>query len=241
MTTAPVPHRGRKWTVLLYQRQGGRGRYREHLGDTNEFESLVPDERVTLMSQSVLEYGSDRMARCELRPANCREPHEFLQALDGKQAESARLAEFINWGMKSYPAEHTCLVLSGFDGDGNSMPLPLVASSIEAGRRGELDILAFDGSWMASADAVAEFRDAAEYMVASQCRNEGWNYARSFGGLVRRPESKPEDLIRELVSADQGNSAMTAFDLTAAAAFVFKPVYNPSACGSALTGFDPTR
>jgi hypothetical protein len=66
---------------------------------------------------------------------------------------------------------------------------------------------------MASAEAVAEFGDFAENMVASRGRVESWDYKKSFQGLVEE-EMSPPQLAAYLVRADQQNSDMTWLDLT---------------------------
>ena len=88
--------------------------------------------------------------------------------------------------MKEYPAKRTCLVISGYGGGSNGMiaednsgltPLSHLSQGLLAGLNGRtLDVIAFDGHWMACIEAAAEFQDAAKIMVASQGRVDSWDY-----------------------------------------------------------------
>jgi len=112
-------------------------------------------------------------------------------------AASATLADFITWGVTTYPGERTMLVLwdhggawTGFGVDysaGAMMGLNQIAAGVTQGLAGaglaRLDVLGFDACLMASVEVAEALKGKASYLLASEEvePGHGWDY-RAFGG-----------------------------------------------------------
>ena len=94
------------------------------------------------------------------------------------------------------------------------MSLPDIREGLEAGLEDrKLDVLALDGHWMASAEAVGEFSKTAEYLVSSQNRMNSWRYDVAFDGLTDKPSFSGKKLAVSLAKADDQDSGMTVMNL----------------------------
>lgn len=104
---------------------------------------------------------------------------ETLGSVDMGKAQS--VAEFVEWGMKEYPAEKTVLVLwnhgAGFKGicsddeAGSIIQNKDLAAALEQtqNRTGQkLDVINFNACLMSGAEIAYEYRNVAKYMVGSQ-------------------------------------------------------------------------
>jgi len=91
------------------------------------------------------------------------------------------LREFLEWGMKKYPAEHYLLVAMdhgfGYPGsmidetDRDAMTMPQMREAIEGAEKStgkKIDIVGFDACLMAMAETACELKDVTDYTVASQ-------------------------------------------------------------------------
>ena len=112
------------------------------------------------------------------------------------------LAEFIAWGVKSFPAERTCLVLAdhglswpgwGIDESAGNKGMSLkdldraLAEGCKAGGIERLDLLGFDCCLMGSLDVMAACRAHARRLVASEELEpgQGWNYPGWMAALAK--------------------------------------------------------
>lgn len=100
---------------------------------------------------------------------------------DVNMADPKNLADFIEWGIKNYPAENYWVVISNHgdswkgaaqdEGHHGWMSLPQIESALKEAREKtgrKLDLLSFDCCHMASTEVVHQFKDEARYMVASE-------------------------------------------------------------------------
>lgn len=214
----------RHWTVLVYQGNGCQQKQSVHESDILELQKLPSSDRVTILTQGHSDYQEDILERRNIRQAKAKQKlSEPVDSVVGRQNQPEQLANFIRWGMKNYPSERVCLVVSGFGGGNNGMivdeedgllNLSEIRRGLDAGLDGEeLDILAFDGNWMSCIEAAAEFEGTSKLMVASQGRMKSWDYEKSFSGLLANTKVEADELASELVAADGGESGMSVLDL----------------------------
>jgi hypothetical protein len=131
---------------------------------------------------------------------------QVLERLPEQNSDDPRvLAEFINWGMRRFPADRYGVVLwdhggqwdGGFGGDessgGNGMATWQVREGLEAGmaqaRVGRLDFLGLDTCLMGGAEMLYEYGDLANVYIASPeiDYGDGWDYTAVFGLLRNNP------------------------------------------------------
>ena len=158
-------------------------------------------------------------------------------------ADPKVLADFIKWGVKNYPAEHFCLIISDHgdawkgacedDTHNGWMDLPeikqaLAEAQAETGKK--LDIVGFDACLMANAEVGYELKDHAHYLVGSEQTEgaDGWPYqailtpdtlsvikAQNTAGAI---DLEPADLAMQVVNKAADNQGvlptMSAFDLS---------------------------
>lgn len=106
-------------------------------------------------------------------------------------ADPKHLSDFVQWGMKNYPAKHYLLILNdhgyGFmgaaddKGSNDTMTLPEMAEGIKDAEKAtgkKIDILGFDACLMSDLEVAYELNDTADFMIASQevIGSGGWPY-----------------------------------------------------------------
>lgn len=100
---------------------------------------------------------------------------------DADMGSSASLSEFLQWGMKEYPAKNYAVVIYGESGGfaaasldettGHKTTYKGVAQAIREAERasgGDVKLVAVDGSFGAGLEAAHELKDVAEILVGSQ-------------------------------------------------------------------------
>jgi hypothetical protein len=142
------------------------------------------------------------------------------------------LADFIEWGVATAPADRTALILwdhgAGVWGYGNddsvgdkAATLPQVRQGIEAGLQKagieRLDLLGFDACLMATWEVGAAMRPLARYMLASEelAPDHGWDYRRFK--LVRDMPTLDPTAVGKIIAdgfLDQGKVQETAETIT---------------------------
>lgn len=132
---------------------------------------------------------------------------------DLNMSNPQNLADFVEWGVKNYPAENYWLVISdhgdawkGALEDDHSqgwMSLPQIQGALAQAREKtgrKLDVLSFDCCYMGSLEAAHELRHEAGYMVGSQ--EEVGYYGHDYTRLLPSIDSKdPRQLAEFLVEA----------------------------------------
>jgi len=99
--------------------------------------------------------------------------------------EPATLQNFVEWGLKKYPAKHYMLVIMGHGGAwigaaeqspsamGEAVTKGVEAANQETGRSDKFDVAMFNSCYMGNIESLYEMKDIADVTVASE------NYARS--------------------------------------------------------------
>jgi len=121
---------------------------------------------------------------------------------DGTQA--ATIADFIDWGIRTYPADHYALVMwdhgGGWTGANQDetggrglTPLPDLTAGISMGLsragRAKLELIGWDECLMATVEVAAALAPYADVLVASEELEpgEGWDYEKWLGAIVANP------------------------------------------------------
>lgn len=236
----------KKWSVLIYS-SGDNNLVNFHVEDVKEMERVGSDEHTNLVVQ--LDRGGSIGCKRYLL-----EKHTGNQQPDGitspvlenlgdwNMASSKSLSDFIKWGVKSFPAEHYCLILSDHgdawhgacedDSAGAWMDMAMIKEGISAAQAdtgAKMDIIGFDACLMANTEVGYQLRDVGNFLVASEETEgaEGWPYQkvlteetlREFQRMLNEKiELPPDELAKKVVlkSADnQGDlPTMSAADLT---------------------------
>lgn len=158
--------------------------------------------------------GPHTVQRLELQKDNLPGLHSPVQTDfgDANMACPKNLADFIEWGVKNYPAEHYWLVVSDHgdawkgaaedEGHHAWMSLPQIESALKTARDKtgrKLDVLSFDCCHMASMEVAHQLKDEARYLVASE--EEMGEVGLPYDTLL--PELgplQPKDLAERLVA-----------------------------------------
>ncbi|HEY4000862.1 MAG TPA: clostripain-related cysteine peptidase [Candidatus Xenobia bacterium] len=111
-------------------------------------------------------------------------------------ADPKTLSDFIQWGVKTYPAEHYMVIISDHgdgwrgavedDSAGTFMSLPNIQKGLQTAQDAtgvKPDILGFDACLMANAEVADQLKNNASYLVASEETEglEGWPYTNLLG------------------------------------------------------------
>lgn len=143
---------------------------------------------------------------------------------DKNMGESATLQEFIDWGMRTYPADSYTLLFwdhgngavgpggvsgtVGFDQNHNNDALSLqeISASLQnvtTINQKKFDIIGFDTCLMATLEAAKSIAPYAEYMVASEESEpgSGWNYAAWLGAIKSTPGLSSLEISKTIVDS----------------------------------------
>lgn len=122
------------------------------------------------------------------------------------------LAEFMNWGVNAYPADHYDLILwnhgggsiLGFGADeqfsGYMMRLQNLKKAFEAVDC-HFDFVGFDACLMGTVETAYMLSPFADYLIASEEMEpgNGWYYTNWIKMLMEDPESSPEKLGKQII------------------------------------------
>ncbi|MCD4783018.1 MAG: hypothetical protein K8T10_04210 [Candidatus Eremiobacteraeota bacterium] len=246
--TAPP---SRNWTVLVYE-AADNDLEKFMVQDVNDMESIGSNTDLNIVVQmdrgkepSELSGGWGGVRRLKLTknddPYNIDSP--VLQDL-GQINMSApeNLSDFIQWGMKNFPANHYMLVMSdhgaGWKGGiedkshDDWMSMPRMRKGIEDAQKKtgkKLDVIGFDACLMGQTEVAYELKDVADYMVASQEKEGagGWPYHNILSkdilenienAIKLKIKLEPDEMAKFIVHAaakDQKNlPTMSAIDLS---------------------------
>lgn len=152
---------------------------------------------------------------------------------DGTLPET--IADFIQWGVQSYPADHYVLVLWGVGagwrgaitdesggGDGLLAPLDTIADGIEQGLKAaglaKLTLLGLDQCVMATLEVADTMSAYADVMVASEELEPGggWDYSAWLDALGKDSAMAPAELGRTIASSYAAKFGSTRQDITLA-------------------------
>ena len=182
----------------------------------DEMRSVAPSDRVNvvLTTGAAKKDGWRTVQRKRVRGQQV-EMLDDLGAVDMGSAQT--LQDFVSWGMKTYPAERTMLVLWDHGGGPNrgigsdpfthhSLSLDDIRSAIApatqaAGRK--LALVGFDACLMGSVEVAQAMAPYADYMIGSQELEPGagQDWAALLSHLTRSPTDSTEAFGRTIVDA----------------------------------------
>lgn len=163
--------------------------------------------------------GPHTVQRLEIQPDDQPLLHSPVKADlgDADMACPKNLSDFIQWGMRNYPAENYWLVISDHgdgwkganqdDGHHSWMSLPQIQSALYEARQKtghKLDLLSFDCCHMAATEVADQLKEEARYMLASQ---EVMGYlGLSYSQLLPQAAGLgPRELAQEVVRSSSAN------------------------------------
>jgi hypothetical protein len=209
----------RVWTVMVYMAADKSSDLDAvAVADLREMERGVKDNKDVHVVAQINRPWPDGAQRYEIRKSDSdpRRGESALLCADPGNTDMGKketLAEFLKWAVKTFPADHYCLVLWGHAyglGFGRDHHDALKVSEIREAldefadaRPGKapLDLLGANACALSYVEAAYEFRESARYMVASQIAVPfaGWPYT-SILSRVRK-EMQAKDLGTLIVDA----------------------------------------
>ncbi len=137
-------------------------------------------------------------------------------------ADPATLADFVTWGLKTYPADRTAVVFwdhgggwGGFGVDeasgGNLLHLAQIEQGLAQGRTGAnakpLAMVGFDACLMATWEVALTMAPHAEYLLASEETEpgHGWDWT-ALSVLKTSPSSDPVALGKQIIKSFLGQA-----------------------------------
>jgi hypothetical protein len=231
-----------KWTILVYSAGDNnlQADLRQNLIDAQKVGS---SPNLNVVAQ--FDQGTDAgCARYAIKKSDSQTLDSPVVQDMGKQvdmSDPATLSDFIQWGMKKYPAQHYMLIISDH-GDGwkgcveddsanDWMSLPKLQKGLQMAQDAtghKLDILGFDACLMANAEVAEQLKNNAGCMVASEETegSAGWPYTRILSpqalrsinqALLMKSDTTSRELAANIVkdaTAVQGDlPTMSAFDM----------------------------
>lgn len=216
-----------EWTILVYMAADNNLEL-SALRDLNEMEAAGSSERVHVVVQVDRALGETEAdgdwtggRRYQIRGDADENviASELLEELgEINMGDPQTLADFVAWGVQTYPANHTALVLwdhgAGWNGISFDSDTPIGSDNLDladlAGGlhralaengRSPLDVIAFDACLMGQLDVFEAVQPHARYAVASEelTPGQGWNYRSWLGQLYARPELTGGELATLLV------------------------------------------
>lgn len=239
----------KKWTVLLYS-AADNNLETALVKDVAELESVGSSNEMNLVAQldrgdrpSSLSGGWDGCKRFYLTKDDDRSTINSPALADLGQVNMSDpkvLSDFIQWGMKEFPAENYILIMSdhgaGWPGalqdishnDFASTP-SLKDGIMDAEKKTgqKINIIGFDACLMASTEVAHELSNAGDFLVASQNTEggDGWPYSKIFSdkvaskmqqALSSKLDVDPREVAKAMVNESEGFpsiSTLAAMDL----------------------------
>ncbi|WP_420642239.1 clostripain-related cysteine peptidase [Candidatus Leptofilum sp.] len=218
------------WTILVYM-DADNNLELPGLLDLNEMEAAGSSEQVNVIVQVDRALGETNLdgdwsdtRRYRILPDADREllNSEPLQSLgEQNMGDPAVLADFISWGIQSFPANRYALIIwdhgagwSGiaYDGDaptfdgGDHISLPDLQGALEIGLAEAgvptLDVIGFDACLMGQLDVFQAVRPFTQYAVGSGelTPGLGWDYESLLRTLYANPAVDGRSLASSMVS-----------------------------------------
>lgn len=248
-TGSPKKQGRKKWTVLAYICSDN-DLERFGLQDVNEMERVGSSEDVNIVAQVDRMRGGDGDTISDGNWVGTR--RYFVNKDDdlgkigskmvmnlGEQCmgNKATLADFLKWGVKTYPADNVLVVVwnhgAGWAGIAHDQESDRMLSMTDVswalsegqkeltrvnGKESKFAVVDFDACLMGTIEVAYEIADSAQFMVASE-ENEpgdGMPYADYLAPLVKNPALSPLELTKRMVgtyvySYAKGGSASNSF------------------------------
>lgn len=207
----------KKWTVLVWSASDN-DLYAYQVGDLDEAERVGFSDTFQMVAQLDHRLNPDpagprTVQRLELAPDDqpgLRSPVKMdLGQISMSRPEA--LADFIQWGMKNYPAENYWLVVSDHgeawkgacqdDGHEDWMSLPDLHKGLQLAREDtgrKLDLLSFDCCYMGSLEVAHQLREEAGIMIGSE--EEMGYLGLPYDRLLQDMDHSPAELARRVVA-----------------------------------------
>lgn len=204
-----LPSTGETWSVFVYMCAGG---IEEDTVNSvlNEMMDVEYSENVNFIVETGgrNDWSYDGIYSDYIQRFVMQKGSMFLssQTAENDMALSDTLADFLNWGVKNYSADHYGLVVygagggamigAGYDERYDSV-LSLEDVSYSLSLTGEqFDMVCFDSSFMSSIETAAALAPHAKYMVASEdiIAPEGIDYRAFANRLIENPSISLADL-----------------------------------------------
>jgi hypothetical protein len=231
------------WTVLYYG--AGDNNLDSYITqDVAHMEQVGTDPATNIVVQ--LDHSKGTASRFLLQKdvvPNEKIDSPVLQELgDVNMGDPKQLQNFIEWGIKKYPAENYVLLVASHgkgwkgvcrDGEAGWMEIPQMQQALQSAREttGEkLALIGFDACLMASTEVAYQLRNEANFMVASQEveGQNGWPYnlvldpdaiaTMGMSSSITSASVTPKQLATYLVSRTTSNPqdipTMSAIDLS---------------------------
>jgi len=222
-----TPHKKKEWTVMVYSAADNNLQESQY-HDVDEMERVGSSSKVNLLVQ--FDHGGDEGAKRYYLHRN-KQPQVSSPALetlgDTNMADPQVLSDFIQWGIKNYPAQHYFLIVSDHgrawkellddDGHKNSMTVPQFGMALKNSREQtgvKIDVLGMDACLTGSTEFAYEVKDGADFLVASEEteNKEGWPYEKILSQI---PGATPESLAGGIVEiAREHQSALPTMSAT---------------------------
>ncbi len=241
-TSADTPDAatGQTWTVLVYMaadnnlEDAGVGDLKEMLAvrgsDTLRFVVQV-DRSPNHSARTVPGLGDWTSAKRLVIDANGL--REISDLGEVNMANPAVLADFVTWGVNTFPADRRMLIFwnhgsgwRGFGGDETSDGHPIlsiadlkqgISQGLSRTQATGFEIIGFDACLMATYEVARAMSPFADYLLASQELEpgHGWDYRR-FAALRDDPTMAPSDVAADIVDGffEQAAQQQTGPDLT---------------------------
>ncbi|MDN5278299.1 MAG: hypothetical protein PWR01_2264 [Clostridiales bacterium] len=230
--TAPKAQGRRKWTVLVYV-CADNDLERFGLQDINEMEEVGSSKDVNVVVQidrlrggkgDTIEDGNwvgTRRYYVTKDTNKAKVTSKMVMNLgEQNMGNKTTLAEFLKWGVKTYPADNVAVVIwnhgmgwSGIAHDQESDEYIRVQDVAWALREGQKElskvnkkaskfaIVDFDACLMGTIEVAYEIADSTMFMVASEETEpgQGMPYADYLGPLIKNPDLSPREVTKRMV------------------------------------------
>lgn len=222
-TPDPTPT-GAKWTVLVYM-NAANDLTTYSTRNVNQMESLAAGSDVNFVVQwkkakgwwdSKPEFEGTR--RYLVKPDSSEAiESQLVQDLgtDVDMGKAETLADFVAWGKRNYPADHTMVVVwdhgTGWQRLGTERKSRYISADFATGSRilswdlakgfpSKVDVIATDACLMQMVEVAYQLRNKCDYFVGSEdlVPAEGYPYDKVFAGLKARAASTPETAASSL-------------------------------------------
>lgn len=244
------PQKRKPWTVLAYI-CADNDLERFGLQDVNEMERVGSSDKVNIVAQ--LDRMREGLSGATISDGNWTGTRRYYVTKDdnmnkiaspmvgnlGEQdmGDKKTLAEFVKWGVKTYPADNVLIVIwnhgAGWLGvahdedSGRMLSMTDVSWALREGQKelskvnkkaSKFAIVDFDACLMGTIEVAYELSDVAQFLVASE-ENEpgqGMPYADYLGPLVKNPGLSAREFTKRMVgtyvySYAKGGSATNQF------------------------------
>ncbi|MEI7772785.1 MAG: clostripain-related cysteine peptidase, partial [Chloroflexales bacterium] len=253
-TAAPAPTRAAAgqdaaWTVMVYL-DGDNNLEADALTDFAEMAQVGSNDKIKIIVQldrvrsreawddtSAGDWDGTKRFLVEkgMRPT----PERAVQDLgEQNMGDPAVLADFVAWGVTSYPAQHYALIIwdhgaswlgvASDDTSKDQLNLPELSSALETARQktnfGTLDLIGFDACLMAQLDVMMAIEPYAQVAVASAELepSQGWAWDKWLGALAKDPTQDALTIAPVIVKTyidsykfvDANDVTLSAFDLS---------------------------